>query len=51
MKSLEEPRLTSLVESLLDDHRRSTQARADALAAELSTLQLELMSFPDRDSS
>ncbi|SDO22633.1 hypothetical protein SAMN04515671_0213 [Nakamurella panacisegetis] len=48
VQSLGEPKLTELVQTLLDDHRRSTQARADALAAELSALQAELSSFPDR---
>ncbi len=46
VQSLREPKLTSLVQSLLDDHRRSTQARANALAAQLSALQEELNSFP-----
>ncbi len=45
--SLGDPKLSSLVKSLLDDHRRSTQSRADALAAELAALQDELKSFPD----
>jgi hypothetical protein len=47
VQSLGEPKLTALVQSLLDDHRRSTQARAAALAAELSALQAELESFPE----
>ncbi len=47
VQSLAEPKLTALVQTLLDDHRRSTQARADALAAELSVLQAELKSFPE----
>ncbi len=47
VQSLGEPKLTTLVQSLLDDHRRSTQARADALGAELSALQAELKSFPE----
>ena len=46
VQSLGEPKLTELVQSLLDDHRRTTQARADALAAQLSALQAELNSFP-----
>lgn len=46
VQSLGEPKLTEVVQTLLDDHRRSTQARADALAAELSSLQAELSSFP-----
>ena len=46
VRSLGEPRLTEVVRSLLEDHRRSTQARADALAAELSALRAELSSFP-----
>lgn len=46
VQSLGEPKLSELVRSLLDDHRRNTQARADALAAELSDLQAELKSFP-----
>ena len=46
VQSLGEPKLTELVQTLLDDHRRSTQARADALAAELSALQAELSTFP-----
>lgn len=47
VQSLGEPKLTTMVQSLLDDHRRATQARADALAAELSALQAELKSFPE----
>ncbi len=46
VQSLGEPKLTEVVQTLLEDHRRSTQARADALAAELSSLQAELNSFP-----
>jgi hypothetical protein len=46
VQSLGEPKLTEVVQTLLEDHRRSTQARADALAAELSDLQAELNSFP-----
>jgi hypothetical protein len=46
VQSLGEPRLTDLVQHLLDDHRRSTQAKADALAAQLSALQAELRTFP-----
>lgn len=51
VQSLGEPKLTELVQTLLDDHRRSTQARADVLAAELSTLQAELNSFPSQGRS
>ncbi|MET3803876.1 hypothetical protein ABIB25_000862 [Nakamurella sp. UYEF19] len=50
VESLGEPALTAVVHTLLEDHRRSTQARADALAAELASLQQELESFPDNDS-
>lgn len=46
VQSLGEPKLTLLVQTLLEDHRRSTQARADALAAQLSMLQAELSLFP-----
>jgi len=46
VQSLGETKLTELVQALLGDHRRTTQARADALAAELSVLHLELSSFP-----
>ena len=46
VQSLGDPKLTELVQTLLDDHRRNTQARADALAAQLSALQAELNSFP-----
>lgn len=46
VQSLGEPKLTLFVQALLEDHRRSTQARADALAAQLSTLQAELSLFP-----
>lgn len=49
VQSLGEPKLTEVVQALLADHRRSTQARADALAAELSHLQAELNSFPARN--
>ena len=51
VQALGEPKLTSLVQSLPDDHRRSTQARANALAAQLSALQEELSLFPDDGSS
>ncbi len=46
VQSLGEPKLTSLVQNLLEDHRRSTQAKADALAAQLSALEAELRTFP-----
>ena len=46
VQSLGEPKLTTLVQNLLDDHRRSTQSKADALAAQLSALQAELRTFP-----
>lgn len=49
VESLGEPKLTALVQSLLDEHRRSTQARADQLKAELAALQTELQSFPVSD--
>lgn len=47
--SLGDEKASAVVRSLLDDHRRSTQARADALAAQLSLLQDELNSFPAAD--
>ena len=47
--SLGDQKASSVVKSLLDDHRRATQARADALAAQLSLLQDELDSFPSAD--
>lgn len=47
--SLGDEKASSVVRSLLDDHRRTTQARADALAAQLSLLQDELNSFPAAD--
>ena len=46
VESLGEDKVSSVVKSLLDDHRRATQARADALAAQLSLLQDELRLFP-----
>lgn len=46
VQSLGEPELSDLVRALLDEHRHSTQVRADALAAQLSALQAELRSFP-----
>ncbi len=49
VESLGEPKLSALVQSLLEDHRRSTQARADQLAFELAALQTELESFPVAD--
>ncbi len=50
VQTLGEPRLTDVVQTLLEDHRRSTQARADALAAELAGLRAELNSFPAKDA-
>lgn len=49
VQSLGEPALTAVVQTLLEDHRRSTQARADALATELAGLQAELELFPGND--
>lgn len=46
VQSLGEPQLSDLVRALLDEHRHSTQVRADALATQLSALQAELRSFP-----
>lgn len=46
VESLGEEKVSSVVKSLLDDHRRATQARADALSAQLSLLQDELRLFP-----
>lgn len=47
--SLGDEKASSVVKSLLDDHRRATQARADALAIQLSLLQEELRLFPGAD--
>jgi hypothetical protein len=47
--SLGDEKASSVVKSLLDDHRRATQARADALSAQLSLLQEELRLFPGAD--
>ncbi len=49
VESLGDEKLSSVVRSLLDDHRRATQARADSLVAQLSLLQDELKSFPAAD--
>ncbi len=46
VRTLDEPKLTAVVRSILDEHRRTTQARADALTAQLSALQSELRLFP-----
>lgn len=46
VESLGEEKVSSVVKSLLDDHRRATQLRADALSAQLSLLQDELRLFP-----
>ncbi len=50
VKTLGEPRLTALVESLLAEHRKATQARADALTRELAAVRAELRAYPDADS-
>jgi hypothetical protein len=50
VQSLGDPELTEIVQSHLHDHRRSIQARADAVAAELSALQAELESYPGAPS-
>jgi len=50
VQSLGDPELGELVQSHLHDHRRSIQARADAVAAELSALQAELKSYPGAPS-
>lgn len=50
VKTLGEPRLTALVDSLLAEHRKATQARADALARELAAVRAELRAYPDADS-
>ena len=46
VESLGDEKASGVVKSLLDDHRRATQARADALSAQLSLLQDELRLFP-----
>ena len=46
VESLGDPKLTDLVQSLLSEHRRVAQARADSLTAELSALQEQLRTYP-----
>ncbi len=43
---LGEPRLIEVVTDLLAEHRRTVQAKADALAAELAAVRAELESYP-----
>lgn len=43
---LEDPRLIEVVTDLLAEHRRTVQARADALAAELAAVRAELETYP-----
>ena len=49
VESLGDEKVSGVVKGLLDDHRRATQARADALSAQLSLLQDELRLFPSAD--
>ncbi|GAA1998652.1 hypothetical protein JL107_11685 [Nakamurella flavida] len=46
VEGMRTPALTTAVGALLDEHRRLTQARAEALAAELAGVQAELDSLP-----
>ena len=50
VESLGDPKLTDLMQSLLTEHRRLAQARADSLTAELSALQEQLKGYPAGDS-
>ncbi len=45
-RELGEPRLVEVVDELLAEHRKSVQARADQLTAELAEVQAELELFP-----
>jgi hypothetical protein len=45
-RELDEPRLVEVVDGLLAEHRKSVQARADQLVAELAEVQAELELFP-----
>jgi hypothetical protein len=45
-RQLDEPRLVEVVDGLLAEHRKSVQAKADQLAAELAEVQAELELFP-----
>ena len=40
--------LTTTVGAILEEHRRTTQARADTLAAQLEVVRAELDSLPPR---
>ena len=46
VKLLDNDLLTTTVGGILEEHRRSTQARADALAAQLEAVRAELESLP-----
>jgi len=46
VKQLDNELLTTTVGGILEEHRRSTQARADALAAQLDAVRAELDSLP-----
>jgi hypothetical protein len=45
---LEDETLTRAVGGILDEQRKATQARADALASELARVQAELEELPGR---
>jgi len=46
VRQLDNELLTSTVGAILEEHRRTTQARADALAAQLEAVRAELDSLP-----
>jgi len=49
VRQLDEETLTSTVGGILDEQRRSAQARADALAAELAQVRAELEALPNNN--
>lgn len=48
VRLLDNELLTTTVGAILEEHRRTTQARADALAAQLEAVRAELDSLPPR---